>query len=271
MRLSKTLAGLVPLLFVGLASAQTPGLVVAGSDPQASQPAGAVTVAPGRFVPLSVAAGKPALLLGNDAGLLEVFGLPKGHSIIGIRFDEPAGAKAKRYTFPSGDVTIAIAGDTGGTVNLTSVVNGVTVADAPTVAGKMVLTLTGSKPPPGPVDPVDPVKPPVVVSTFRVIFVTESAQSLTAFQNAVCGAKAVREYLNAKCTKESDWPGWRNYDPQTTAAAEHPSVKAVWDAAKPKITKVPCMVVQVNDKIDILDFPANAADALATLKKYGGN
>src|SRR5262245_26145579 len=85
----------------GLAT-DPPGLAVASSDPQVTQPAGSVTVPSGRFVPLNVASGKPALVLGNDAGLVEIFTIEKGHSLIGIRFDEPALAKAKRYTFPQG-------------------------------------------------------------------------------------------------------------------------------------------------------------------------
>jgi hypothetical protein len=125
-------------------------------------------------------------------------------------------------------------------------------------------------------DPPDPKPPvPTPVTSFRVIFVTESATQLTAQQTAVSGAKSVRDYLNAKTTPDKmsngqDWPGWREFDPQVTGANELPGIKGVWDAAKPKVTTVPCLVVQVNEKIDILPYPKNAAECLTTLQSYGG-
>jgi hypothetical protein len=259
------------LVMVSRASgADTPGLMVAGSEPQAAQAATGVTVSAGRFVPLTIAQGKPALVLGNDAGLLEMFQLPAGHSIIGVLYSEPAGAKSKRYVFPSGPVTIAIAGDVGGVVKLSAVVNGASAADAPTVAGTLVVTLTAPLPPPGPgPGPDPPPPPPPVVKSFRVIWVTESATTLTAQQNSVIGAKAIRDYLTAKTTPENNVAGWRHFDPQTVPSGQ-PTMTALWAAAKPKITTVPCLVVEVNGKAEILPFPANAVEALATLKTYGG-
>ena len=138
----------------------------------------------------------------------------------------------------------------------------------------------GPQPPPSPVVPVDPVvpvpdepplpKPPVPVTSFRVIFVRESGITLPASQASVPGAKAVREYLFAKTTRENNITGWREYDPQTDATNEQATLKALWEAVKPKITDVPCMVIEVNGKADILPYPANPAEALATLKQYGG-
>ncbi len=125
--------------------------------------------------------------------------------------------------------------------------------------------------PPGPAPP-GPVPPaPQPVTTFRVIFVTESSKNLTVQQNAVATAKAVGDYLNAKTTKDGTVPGWRYYDPQTTAANEYAGLKAVWDAAKVEAAKsVPCMVIQRNEKIDVVPYPKNAAEALTTLQTYGG-
>lgn len=133
------------------------------------------------------------------------------------------------------------------------------------------VTITqGPRPPPGPGPiPDDPVVPPVVKS-FRVIWVTESATTPTAGQNSVIGAKAVREYLTAKTTAEGNVAGWRHYDPQTSAANDQPTMRALWDAAKAKVTAVPCVIVEVNGKAEILPFPANAVEALKVLKQYGG-
>lgn len=140
-------------------------------------------------------------------------------------------------------------------------------------------------PPPNPVVPVDPVEPtpveplpppqppqppPTPVTSFRVIFVRESGITLPASQASVPGAKVIRDYLFAKTTRESGVTGWREYDPQTDAANEQPMMRALWDAVKPKLTTFPCVVVEVNGKADIVPYPANAAEALALLKKYGG-
>ncbi len=325
-----------------------PGLSVAESDPRSSAPAGTITCPAGRFVPLNISGGKPALVIGNEAGLLEIYPLSPGEAINGVRYDEPPGAKVKRYTFPKGATHYAVAGDVGGTVTLQSIVNGIPDKDknetAPTVAGKLVLTLTAPLPPPGPVtklaltgypnagtaplttnfsavglDPTVPFSvsfgdsspqvmtlpashaytapgtytatlaqgerlastvvsvtgtpippPPPVVNSFRVIYVTESATALTKTQNAVINAAANVAYRNSKVTKTNNWPDWRSYDPQTPPEKDYPGLAAMWAAAKPAITTVPCVIFQVNDKITIESFPATAADDLALSKKYGG-
>jgi hypothetical protein len=262
-----------PLSFAGPPG----GIVVAASKPEADVPVGAIKVASGRFVPLNIAAGKPALVFGIETPLFDITPILPTDSIIGIRWNEPAGAKAKRYTFPPGATHVAVAGDTAGVVTLTAIVNGPAATEKvpegpPSVAGTLVLEVTGARPPPpGPTPPdPGPTPPPGPVTSFRVIFVTESATVLSAAQNAVTGAKAVQAYLTSKTTPEGGWSGWRHYDPQT-GMNDQPTMRALWAAVKPKITTVPCLVIEVNGKADILPFPANATEALATLKKYAGD
>jgi hypothetical protein len=136
-------------------------------------------------------------------------------------------------------------------------------------------TRDGGKPDvPKPIDPVVPVAPvepePEPVRSFRVIFVKESGSTLTAEQTAIPGAKAIREYLNAKTTREGNQPGWREYDPHQTTAGEQPTIAALWEAVKPKLNAIPCMIVEVNGKATVVSYPANAAEALNTLQRYGG-
>jgi PKD repeat protein len=111
---------------------------------------------------------------------------------------------------------------------------------------------------------------PPVVTSFRVIFVTESAALLSPQQNAVINAKTTRDYCNAKCTRENNQPDWRSYDPQTGTTSGYVGIDTTWAAAKPKMTTIPNMIVEVNGKAEILPFPANAAACLATLQSYGG-
>ena len=120
--------------------------------------------------------------------------------------------------------------------------------------------------PPSPVEPIDPQ--PVV--SFRAIFVKESGSTLTAAQTAIPGAKAIRDYLNANTTGDGNTTGWREYDMQQNVANEKPIMKALWLAVLPKIQTVPCIVIEVNSRATVLPYPANADDALATLKKYRG-
>jgi hypothetical protein len=128
---------------------------------------------------------------------------------------------------------------------------------------------------PQPVQPVDPVAPvvPVVpepVRTFRVIFVKESGETLSAAQTPIPSAKAIREYLNAKTTREGNQPGWREYDPQQNTTNEQPTMAALWEAVKPKLQGIPCMVIEVNGRATVMPFPADVDAALAALKRAGG-
>ena len=129
-------------------------------------------------------------------------------------------------------------------------------------------------PQPPPVDPNKPKppepKPPVVVTSFRVILVYESADTLTAAQNSVLYGKEVENWLNANCTGGK--AGWRRRD-KDLSGENDPAIVAVWDAVKaefasPKNTKTPAVAIQVNDKIDIIPLAATPAEMVATLTKY---
>jgi hypothetical protein len=142
------------------------------------------------------------------------------------------------------------------------------------VAVIVFLMMRDSPPSPQPVNPDQPT--PVVpvdpqpVRSFRVIFVKESGQTLSPAQTPIPGAKAIREYLNARTTKEGNQPGWREYDPQQSTANEQPTMAALWEAVKPKLQGVPCMVIEVNGRATVMPFPANVDEALAALKRAGG-
>ena len=134
-------------------------------------------------------------------------------------------------------------------------------------------TRDGKKPDvPKPVDPVVPVVPvePEPVKSFRAIFVKESGSTLPAAQTAIPNAKAIRDYLNAKTTKEGNLPGWREYDPQQNTANEQPVMAALWAAVQPKLQVIPCLVIEVNGKATVLNYPADTESALKLLKEYGG-
>lgn len=136
---------------------------------------------------------------------------------------------------------------------------------------KLQVTIGPAPPVPDP-EPKPPVPPgpPGPLTSFRVILVKESGSTLSAEQTAIPGAKLVRDYLTNKTTPEGGKAGWREYDPQQNVTNEQSKIKEMWLIAKSSITTVPCLIVERNGKIDVLPYPKNVAEAIKTLKIYGG-
>lgn len=123
---------------------------------------------------------------------------------------------------------------------------------------------------PNPVDPPKPIDPPKPqpVTSFRVILVTESAKTLTAAQNSVLHGKVVRDYLTANTTPEAGWAGWREFDKDANADKDSPTIKALWNAIKPKLTTTPCVAVEVNGNVEIIPLASTPAEMVATFDTY---
>lgn len=200
---------------------------------------------------------------------VKLFELKPKESVVGVRVGS---AVPDRHEAPDGPSVAVFAVNTGRAV----------LSAWGIAAGKPVKLATfaidanvGPRPPPKPPEP-DPPEPkppdpkPPVVTSFRVIWVYESGDTIPANQTAVMDAKAVRDYLNAKTTPAGGWAGWRQFDPQHEAANDTPIMKALWQSVKPHITTIPCMVVEVNGKAEIVPFPKTPAEAIATLRSYGG-
>jgi hypothetical protein len=124
--------------------------------------------------------------------------------------------------------------------------------------------LVAPQPPPD-VDPIPPPKPkPEPVKSFRVVFVIESGDTLTREQVGIVYGRATTDYLNATTTKEGDFPGNLVLDKDATGESLPPTMRALWQAVKPKVTATPCVAVEVNGRVDIIPVP----DSLAVLKQY---
>ncbi len=142
------------------------------------------------------------------------------------------------------------------------------VKDDPTEPAVVTVVIGGAAPvPPTPVDP-DPPAPKV--ETFRVLLVYESAAVLPAAQFGVLYGKEVEQYLTANCTKDGDKNGWRRLDKDATTDNDTETFSALWGAVKPKVTRVPCVAIEVNGTVTIEPLPASVPDMLALLKKYRG-
>jgi len=144
---------------------------------------------------------------------------------------------------------------------------------SPTWDADLSLTIGPTVPPPTPTPPKPPTPPtpvPEPVTSFRVIFVKESGSTLPSEQNAITGAKAVRDYLTSKTTPEGGFAGWREYDPQQNVTNEQKTMKELWFATKSSVTAVPCLIIEVNGKATVVSYPKNVAEALKILKEQGG-
>jgi hypothetical protein len=145
--------------------------------------------------------------------------------------------------------------------------------EAQAIQHTLIVMGRGPQPPPEPEPDVDPVDPPTPgpITSFRVIFVKESGQTLNPGQTAIPGAKVIRDYLTAKTTPEGNLAGWREYDPQQITANEQPTMKALWEKVKPNLIPAPCVVIEVNGRFTVLPFPADVNAMMMKLKEYGGN
>jgi len=120
--------------------------------------------------------------------------------------------------------------------------------------------------PPPPVDPIIP-KPKPVVTSFRVALVFESGQTMTAAQTNVFYGGVVEEWMTANCTGGK--AGWRRRDRNADGDADQ-KFNEMWTAAKPALTTTPCVVVEVNKKIEIIPFEPTPAAMVAKLAEYKG-
>lgn len=141
----------------------------------------------------------------------------------------------------------------------------------------------GEVPPPGPTPPgptppspptPDPKPPvPVPVKSFRVIFVYESAKTLTSAQLAAMDSKLVRDYLKDNTTAEGGYVGYRKYDKDQDSSKDVSTVDKMWQATKPKLSNpftAPCVAIEVNGYVEIVPLEPTAATMVEVFKKYKG-
>lgn len=133
--------------------------------------------------------------------------------------------------------------------------------------------------PPGPVPPIPPAPPgptpgpaPIPAAGFRVLILYESAElsKIPPDQRQIIFSKDVRDYLNAKCIAGADGKTkeWRMFDKDTDVSSE----TSIWQAAMQRHPlSLPWMLISTGTSGFEGPLPANPADALTLLKKYGGN
>ncbi len=135
--------------------------------------------------------------------------------------------------------------------------------------GKLAGGVTPPQPPPDinpkPVDPPD-IKP-VPVTSFRVFLVYESADSLSTSDRAVIYGKVVEDWLTANCTGGK--AGWRRRD-KDAPGENDTAMSGLWAAIQKNVTVTPCVAVEVNGKVEIINTEATPAKMIEKLQSYKG-
>jgi hypothetical protein len=121
--------------------------------------------------------------------------------------------------------------------------------------------------------PIDP--PPITEPGFRVLVIEETAErgKLPKDQLTILTSTEVRAYLNAKCVKGPDGktPEYRFFDKDTDLSHESEVWQKAMAAAKgTQGFVVPWLIVSDGKKGEDGPLPANVADMMTELKKYGG-
>lgn len=207
----------------------------------------------------------PFLVYASPPGLVKITKSSGPATFLGVFIDGTGKFEEKKYSAKN---IVTITAASTGRVEL--IVSPVGAADESAAIRKVIDVESGMGPipPPKPVIPkVDPTVP-VPPKTLRIIFVLESGATLPVGQQSVVDAKIVRDWVIANTTNDGKQYGWRRYDPDEDVTNESPAMKAIWEAAKPKLTKIPCVVVAADNKIDIVAYPASAAAAVELFKKY---
>lgn len=140
---------------------------------------------------------------------------------------------------------------------------------------RILTTKQGPRPPPvdppGPAPVVDPPKP-VVATGFRVIIAWESSANHSREQLTALNSTAIWKYLTEKCVKDSKGNAeWRKWDKDVVLdPSESPKLREIWEAAKPKLGKLPRVIISTDGTDAHIHDVTTEAETLELLKKYGG-
>lgn len=134
----------------------------------------------------------------------------------------------------------------------------ITVGDAPVPPG------------PNPPGPNPPGPTPTPTNALRVLLVYESLDNMTPKQLNILSSTKMTEYLNRKCVKDSNRPGWRRWDKDINTDKEVDTWKALWTAVKPTLGKLPQLIIFQDKKGTAYPLPETEEDLLKLLKQYGG-
>jgi hypothetical protein len=121
------------------------------------------------------------------------------------------------------------------------------------------------KPDPDPPGPKPDPQPPTPAKSFRVIFAVESGDVLTPAQQGVIYGVTVENWCLKNCTGGKDGFRRRDKDNPNVTGAE---LNAIWQTARPLITRTPCAIVEKNTHIEIIPIEATPEKMVAVFQEY---
>lgn len=216
----------------------------------------------------------PVIVLASPAGLVGVRTDPGPITLRGRFADAPGKVETRTY---SGKFVVSVDALKSGRCELLIVPTGATT-DADVIRRTIDVDAgQAPQPPPGPSPGPKPTPPdpkpdgtsPFAESGFRVLMVFDSTSTTRpAAQNSVIYGKAVREYMAAKCVLGPDGKTreYRIYPANTDVAADRPT----WRDAFGKAGGKDWILIGDGKTGHSGPLPKTEADALALLRKYGG-
>lgn len=189
-----------------------------------------------------------------------------------VTITAPAGATDYRWKYPT---SITATDDDSETLEITDAPNGTltvsvrmksySIVDGKIVVAAKTLQITftvGEVVPPKPVEPPKPINP----VGFRVLLVHEAQEAAPTFFDS----RNVKLYLDAKTVKDGSQPSWRRIDKDNPGLNLPKDLRLMWEAARPKVTNYPSVVIAVNGDVTIHELPKDEAAMIQLLKSKGG-
>lgn len=189
-----------------------------------------------------------------------------------VTITAPAGATDYRWKYPAGvtatdddSETLEITDAPNGTLTVSVRMKSYAIVDGKIVVTAKTLQLTftvGEVIPPKPPEPPKPVNP----VGFRVLLVHEAQEAAPTFFDS----RNVKLYLDAKTVKDGTQPSWRRIDKDNPGLNLPKDLRLMWEAARPKVSTYPAVVIAVNGDVTIHELPKDEATLIKLLKSKGG-
>ena len=184
----------------------------------------------------------------------------------------PAGATDYRWKYPASvtaddddSETFTITDAPRGSVSVSVRMKTYAIKDGALSVSSKSATITftvGEVVPPKPIDPPKPINP----VGFRVLLVHEAQEASPSFFDS----RNVKLYLDAKTVKDGSQPSWRRIDKDNPGLNLPKDLRLMWEAARPKVSTYPSVVIAVNGDVTIHELPKDEAALIQLLKSKGG-
>lgn len=215
-------------------------------------------------------------VLASRAGHLKITPATGPLSVFALFVDPTTPGEPELRTYEAKFLWLIRAGTPGETELIIAPRESLVSDDSDVIRRTLVVSGIGPRPPPGPTPPGPfpplPPWPPAPVDPvvgLRVMMVYESAQNHTREQLNILNSTAITTRLNEVTTKGANGvAGWRRWDVHTDSSKDaDPIIRELWSSVKPKLGKLPQLVIARGSNVTVQDLPATEALTLETINK----